>query len=622
LEEVLEETLVSIPVPKTLNTPDGESNDQLDVNAQISAESEALDFERVQEVGGEVSDHDELPAPTRPIRTNRGIPATRYEEEFGRGIDRLGQRRHIAMVATTTATSLPQTYQEAIRSPQHIDWKAAIDQEMASIMENKTWKVVPNTGQKTIKCRWVFTRKSDGRFKARIVAKGFTQVYGVDYTETFAPVVKWATIRLLLLIAALFGLELVQMDVVTAFLNGDLDEIIFIDLPPGYEQAGMICQLLRSLYGLKQSPRQWYQKLHAFLISLGFRQSTADPCFYIRGTDPRKSCYIAVYVDDLAIAGPLDQVQQLQDYLSSTFKMKDMGDIKDFLGVTVERNREKGTISISNAAYLEKILEEYSMENCNPVATPAPPGQHLKALEKDDAGEYISIHQHAEYQSLVGSLLYASTPCRPDICNAVGALARHMHAPGMEHWAAAKHMLRYIQRTKHATLVLGHRDPEKPSESELKMELYSDSDYAGDKNTRKSTTGVVAMLYGSAISWQSKLQRTVAQSTMEAEYVAMAQAVKEALRFSKLMYDITGDGQLPIVIKSDNSAAQILAKNPENHERAKHIDTKYHLIRDEVERKRIALEYVESRHNVADLLTKFLPVQTHRYLTEKSGLII
>ena len=214
------------------------------------------------------------------------------------------------MVATTTS-SLPQTYQEAIRSPQHKDWKAAIDREMDSILENKTWKVVPNTGQKTIKCRWVFTRKSDGRFKARLVAKGFTQVYGVDYTETFAPVVKWTTIQLLLLIAALFGLELVQMDVVTAFLYGDLDELIFMDLPPGYEQAGMICQLLQSLYRLKQSPCQWYQKLHAFLISLGFRQSSADLCFYICSTDSRKACYVAVYVDDLAIAGPLDQVQQL-----------------------------------------------------------------------------------------------------------------------------------------------------------------------------------------------------------------------------------------------------------------------------------------------------------------------
>jgi hypothetical protein len=195
-----------------------------------------------------------------------------------------------------------------------------------------------------------------------------------------------------------------------------------------------------------------------------------------------------------------------------------------------------------------------------------------------------------------------------------------MHAPGKEHWATAKHMLRYIQRTKHAKLVLGHKDPESPLE--LEMELYSDSDYAGDRNTRKSTTGTVATLCGSAISWQSKLQRTVAQSTMEAEYVAMAQAVKEALWLSKLMYDITGDGQLPIVIKSDNTAAQILAKNPENHEKAKHIDTKYHLIRDEVEKKRIALEYVDSRNNIADLLTKPLPIQAHQYLTDKSGLMV
>jgi hypothetical protein len=260
---------------------------------------------------------------------------------------------------------------------------------------------------------------------------------------------------LLLAITAFYGLEILQMDVITAFLNGGLSETIYMDLPEGYEQVGVICRLLRSLYGLKQSPRQWYQRLDSYLISLGFRRSVADPCLYIRGTNPKNSCYVAVYVDDLAIIGPLDQATQLQDYLAAEFKMKNLGNLKNFLGVTIERDRTRRTISISNESYLEKILSEYNMKDCNGVSTPLPPGLHLKGLEKDESGQYIGIERHSEYQALIGSLLYASTPCRPDLSYAVGALARHMHAPGPEHWNAAKHCLRYIQRTKYEELVFG-----------------------------------------------------------------------------------------------------------------------------------------------------------------------
>ena len=234
------------------------------------------------------------PIPSRTSsRRNIGIRAPRFnEEEFPK------QRRRNAFLFMQ---SIPPGYSSAVHSSQKQDWEIAMDKEIRSIRENDTWTVIPNRGQKTIKCRWVYTRKTNGLFKARLVAKGYSQVYGLDYIETFAPVVKWSTIRFLFAIAAFYDLELIQMDVVIAFLYSDLKETIYIDLPPGYSEAGKICKLRKSLYRLKQSPRQWYQKLDAFLLGLDFRKSTADPCLFIRGKGLKGSCFITIYVNDLAI---------------------------------------------------------------------------------------------------------------------------------------------------------------------------------------------------------------------------------------------------------------------------------------------------------------------------------
>ena len=258
------------------------------------------------------------------------------------------------------------------------------------------------------------------------------------------------------------------------------------------------------------------------------------------------------------------------------------------------------------------------MDGCNGVSTPLAPGLQLKALEKVGDG-HVGIENHDAYRTLVESLMYASTPTRPDLAYSAGSLARHLHAPGLEHWKAAKTVLRYVQQSKAKQLILGS-DRDDGDGDIPRLELYSDSDYAGDINTRKSTSGMVTMLAGGAVSWHSKLQKVVAQSTMEAEYVALSETVKEALWISKLMLDLTGRDCFPITIKTDNTAAIILAKNPENHDKAKHIDVRYHFIRDEVEKGRIQLVYVESKKNLADLLTKPLRRQDHEFLTKSVGL--
>jgi hypothetical protein len=261
------------------------------------------------------------PARTFPKRSNRGL-AERFDDlSFP-----LGRREKYRRV--NVDIPVPTTYLDAVGGPQCDKWKASMDEEIASINENNTWILVPDHGQKTVKCRWVYTKKLDGRFKSRLVAKGYTQRHGIDYTETFAPVCRMATHRVMLSLVAFLGLDLDQMDVVTAFLNGLLSETIYMELPDGYKVKGMICRLLRSLYGLKQSPRLWYQRLDSFLLSLGFKRSTADPCLYVRG-----KCWIAIHVDDLSIAGERHEIDLVKDYLSNEFKMKDLGTMKTFLGL-------------------------------------------------------------------------------------------------------------------------------------------------------------------------------------------------------------------------------------------------------------------------------------------------
>lgn len=503
-----------------------------------------------------------------------------------------------------TAPDLPSTYAEAVSGPNKKDWQEAMDTEMSSIQENKTWNEVKNTGQRTVKCKWVYARKASGLFKARLVAKGFTQREGCDYQETFAPVAKVETLRFLLAEVISLGYHLHQMDVVTAFLYGSLKEEIYMTLPEGYDTAGKIARLLKSLYGLKQSPRQWYAKLSAFLLGLGFQRSRADETLYFKN-----GIWILVYVDDLFIAGELSKIKEVKEQLSLQFKMKDLGRLSLFLGMQlVQRDNY---LFLTQRHYLRRILEKYNMDDCNAVTTPVPAGAKLVALQVDKDGNAVGIKDHDAYRTLVGSLLYASTHTRPDIAWAVGLLSRYLQAPGATHWSIAKHLLRYIK----GTLDYGLRY----QKTAVELFLHSDSDWAGAES-RKSTTGYVAILAGSAVTWNSAMQRTVALSSMEAEYVALSEAVKEAqwlMKLVKELYKVQGGNLHSVpngapVICSDNNSALIVAKNPEQHKKAKHIDIKHAKVRDEHEAGNIQLARVSSEDNRADIFTKALSRGPHQ----------
>lgn len=429
-------------------------------------------------------------------------------------------------------------------------------------------------------------------FKSRLVAKGFAQKPGIDYDETFSPVVRFATIRTLLAHAVKNDMLIHQMDVVTAFLNGTLDEDIYMQQPEGYVEEGnehLVCKLKKSLYGLKQSPRCWNKTFKDFMESIGFISCEADPCVFIRG-----STIVAVYVDDLIlITNEEKEMDSVKKSLANRFKMKDMGDIHYLLGVSIEHSAEG--LKLNQEQYIQKMLSKFEMAECNPVATPA--DCNVK-LEKHDG---ISNSVDAtKYQSMVGSLLYAAVATRPDIAHAVGVVSKFCAEPSEMHITAVKRIFRYLKGTMCVSLNYNRK-----SKSESVFG-YCDADWAGDLDDRHSTSGYVLLLAGGAIAWLSKKQATVALSTAEAEYIALSNIAQEIAWLKNLLGEIGVDSSDPILVNEDNQSAIAMTKNV-RHSRAKHIDIKFHFVKEAIENNILKLKYCPSKENVADILTKSLP---------------
>ena len=354
---------------------------------------------------------------------------------------------------------IPQTFLEANSSPDKEKWKKAMDEEMQSLVKNHTWKLarLPK-GKKAIGCKWVYAQKegfpskNDVRYKARLVAKGYAQKEGIDYNEVFSPVVKHSSIRILLALVAQFNMELVQMDVKITFLHGDLAEEIYITQPDGFKVVGKenwVCKLSKSLYGLKQSPRQWYKRFDQFMISQNYSRSSFDHCVYFRKLQDGSFIYLLLYVDDMLIASRNQgEICRLKAQLSKKFEMKDLGEAKKILGMEIARDRQRGTLCLTQKQYLKKVLQRFGMsEKTKPVSTPLAPHFKISASQCPKTEEEREYMSKVPYSNAVGSLIYAMVCTRPDISHAVGIVSRYMHNLGKEHWQAVKWILRYIQKT-------------------------------------------------------------------------------------------------------------------------------------------------------------------------------
>ena len=495
----------------------------------------------------------------------------------------------------------PTTVNEALNGPDNEQWKRALDNEYSAHIKNNTWTLtnLPK-GRKAIDCRWVFKvkYKADGsveRHKARLVAKGCSQKPGLDYEETFSPVAKYTSIRTLLAIANQLNLEVHQMDVSTAFLNGKLEEEIYMSQPEGYVKEGeeeLVCKLNKSIYGLKQSSRCWFNTIDEFLENSGYTKSSSDPCIYIK-REGEDIMLIALYVDDLIPASnSKSMLLREKAALRQRFEMKDLGEVHYCLGIQVERDKDNKRMRLHQAQYLENLLEKFGMQDCKPAATPV--DQSTKLLPNE--GEPIDKEN---YQALIGGLTYAVTATRPDLAQALGTVNQFCSNPGEEHWKAAKRILRYIKGTIDYGITF---DGNKETDVELKG--YVDADWGSNPNGRKSHSGYLFTVCGGVISWASKKQSVVALSSTEAEYVAASLASQEAIWLRALLGDISFVQKKPTVIKEDNQGTIALSRNPKYHPRTKHIDIKYHFIRDKVAKKELILDYCPTEQMLADLLTK------------------
>jgi hypothetical protein len=402
-------------------------------------------------------------------------------------------------------------------------------------------------------CKWVFVKKEnpDGSdlCKARLVVGGHRQTYGIDYHETFAPVVKYQSIRIILAIATARGWFVHQMDFVTAFLNSDLEEKIYMVQPTGYENGkDEVCELVKGIYGLKQAPRAWNNEYHLTMIKLGFRLITADTSVYIRG-----NLIVAVYVDDLIIAGEIiGEVEDIKKAIAKKYKVKDLGELRDIVGMEWRRNQEKKKSTLHQSKYTEMILKKFNMWESKAASTPV-----IKLEKEEEISPKLS--SNAEYMQAVGSLIYLATCTRPDIQLAVSLVSRTMKEPTEKNWIAVKRIFRYLNGTRNYGITYNGSD-------KVQVIGYADADWAGDHKDRKSTSGYVFTIANGAVSWASKKQNTVALSTVEAEYISGSLATQEAIWISKLLTEVGLKINVPKIFQ-DNQGCIGFSKNPVGHAR-------------------------------------------------------
>jgi transposase InsO family protein len=578
------------------------SNDNLVEAMESKIEEEVEGEEEDERIGKETEGVQEI----RRSGRRRGYSAPKREDrDFWKKTNVLNLE-----VPRKGPINIPKSFKEAISSEESDKWLDAIGKEKESLSKMGTWELVRRPDSKpVVKNKWVFDIKTNEvgeivRYKARLVAKGFTQTYGVDYRETFAPVLRTESLRYLIAYAAENNLEIHHMDVETAFLNGELNEEIYMELPEGYEgdKQNSVCKLNKTLYGLKQASREWNVKFTQELKDQGFEQTMTDPCVFTRGVGPEK-VLLGVFVDDNIIVGRSQNIIEAKHILNNLFKMKDLGELKKIVGIRVA-NEEK-RITLDQEEYIQDLLARFGMENCKPISTPM--GVQNKGYIQDEK----PFENERLFKQLIGSLIYLSNSTRPDICFSVNQLARNMQKPRMEDWKSGKRILRYLQGTKDIKLIY----------SKEKSELcgFSDASYAEDKKDRHSTSGQVHLKNGGAISWKSKKQKIVSLSSMEAEYIALTDATKEGIWLKKMEKELNGN-QTILTIYEDNQSAIKTANNKIHNDRSKHIDVRFHFIREKIENGELKLVYCPTEYMVADIMTKALGKVAHVRLRMAMGL--
>jgi transposase InsO family protein len=544
------------------------------------------------------------------------------DETTANVVDETSQEEFAFAAVVESVEGLMPTYHEARKRPDWPKWEQAINKELDNLKASGTWELVKRPpGVNVVDCRWVLRIKKNAageieKYKARLVAKGFTQIYGVDYYETYAPVAKLASFRIILANAARCNWPVDTFDFDSAYLNSVLgeDEIIYMEQPVGHateDRRQWVWKLKKTLYGLKQGARNWYEAMYKALRELGFKRTDADFGVFFKKL-ANDLIILAVHVDDCMVTGnSISQINKFKISLNEKYKLTDFGPANWLLGIKIRRDLANKTISLSQHAYIEAIITRFNFNDLKPSAMPMDPSIPLLKSQGPSKLEDIAKMKNVPYREAVGSLMYAAMGTRPDIAFATSTVAQFSENPGWAHWEAVKRIFRYLLGTKKLELVYGGERGG--------LTGYVDADGASQEH-RRAISGYVFMVDGGAVSWSSKKQELVTLSTTEAEYVAQTHAAKEAIWLRRLITELYGPIETPTTLFSDSKSAIALASDGHYHARTKHIDIRYHFIRYIVDAGTIKLVYCSTNDMTADVLTKALPSVKAKHFASALGL--
>jgi hypothetical protein len=591
----------------------------------LAASREYAEREAVAESGGETWAQTACALSATAETTSQITPAN--EAPNGNILDLLSDLdEHLAYMATQRDSYVPRDYKEAMERADI--WQPAMDTELAILNERNVFRwVEAPPGAHIIDCKWVYANKYDAggdiiKRKARLVARGFNQIAGLEYDETYASVVRMESFRMTVAIAASRGYSIWGRDIVAAYLYAPTRFTTYVRPPPGaIRPEGLdpmktyVWVLDKSLYGTMDAGHNFQHEVVGSFESLGYYRSLADPCIHSRSTDGAHTI-TSTYTDDIfGISSTRSAGHIASDELDTCFETKDLGEPNYILGIEITQDKAAGTITLSQRTFFERMLEQFGMADCNPKTTPLPIGIVLSENDCPTTDADKAYMKDKPYREVLGKFNWGANGTRPDLDYGSGVLSRYQSNPGPAHWKAMVHMMGYIKGTLDYSITYHSGIPISPV-------TYVDASYADDFDTRRSTAGYGVWMAGGLVSWSSKRQPTVALSTTEAEYMSMTRAVQQVTWMYAFLDEVGLPQEHPFTIFGDNAPAIALTKNTKGHARAKHIDVRYHYIRERVNEGHVLIEHVPSDKNLADIFTKQLPRVTHQHLCREIGLTI
>lgn len=537
---------------------------------------------------------------TVPGRTRSGRPylAHRADTHDCSVADADDDEPLIAFAMLAVDDDIPLTLRQALKSPESTHWKNAVDAELSALVSKDVWTETPlPRGKPVVTPRWVFAKKHDAqgrlvRYKARLVARGFTQIHGWNYDETYSPVARYDSLRLIIRLAAMNKWWVHQMDVETAYLYSNLRHEVYLTCPDGYtprSSTPVVLRLQKALYGLKQSGREWFGTLKSTMDGMNMIPIPSDPCVF-----RRDNLIVGVYIDDIVLTGTTDAVNSFKSVLATQYKCKDLGICRYLFGLEI--NQTERSVEIGQSGYATRILKRFGMDECNGRDTPLDAGLSLPRSTDDDERTNVT-----EYQQISGSLNFLVTGSRPDLAFPVSMMSSYNADPNTQHLSSMKQILRYLSRTTNRGL-----EYKRTNNAATTLEVFADASYNSDPDTAKSVGAYVVRLNDATVAWSSRKQTTVAKSTCEAEYMACSEATSQLLWTRQLLMDLGVNIDVrQTVLWCDNNPAVELTHNDRVTFKSRHIAPHYHFVRQH-HGSSFVVRHISSHDNTADICTKAL----------------